>query len=1091
MRSLILIFFVTLLVTQTGLYGQSIATEFGKNRVQHHDDHLNWSRYETENFITYWYGKARNIAQPVIQLAELDHEEIQKILEHTLSDKIEIIVYVDLTDMKQTNIGLDQAFTNKEKATKVDVNKILVYFDGNHQNLRKQIRKGIANVYINSVLYGTNLQEIVQNALLLNLPMWFSEGLVAYSGSSWDRFIEDELRDLFADKDMWEFDKLLVEHPRVAGHSLWNYVAKTFGGSAIANIVYLTRISRNLENSFLFILGVDFENIKENWSNYYRQKFYDEENRFTTTEEAGPLKLKNKKGIPISKYRISPDGNYLAYVVNDKSKERIYLRDLYTGEEKLIFKNGYKNIFQEPDYNYPLIAWHPTYPELTIIYEHDDVARLRKIDLKQETEETEDLTTNFHRVYSMSYIKNDEYLFSATTDGYSDLYIYKADNRHHTRITEDFYDDLDAQVITIDGKQSILFRSNRTEDILEKNKIDTILPVEDFDLFLLQGFEMDSELIRLTRTPHTNERLPFQSSSTGITYLHGKSGIENLYEMDLSTANSRPLTNAERNIIQHHCVPDSDHHFYNYYYEGNYVNMDLAEVVGAAVQPHKTHLAKEKSKEEQKNAIPFLPQDQREEENGVKLTEGMKFQSPFDDVDNLQPLDDTQNDEISESMFEKYFKDYFSESYQDGKRVVKFKPMRASASRERFRLDNFITRMDNSVLFEGLESYTGEDKELNGVPTAILLKGIVKDLLEDYEINVGLRIPTRFNGYEFFVTMDDNKRTWDKRLALYRKSLTNIIDEDANTFQWQKRHTFLGLYRLKYPFNVYTSLRFTTSLRFDKYFLQSTEPTSFQSDFEYEKRLSLKSEFVFDNSYDVNINIMNGTRMKFYAELINEFDFEFDDGINIDGSKALTGIIGMDARHYIPIFKRAVLALRAAAATSTGSKRVVYYIGGMEGWIGASSEAGIPVPGGDQSAFKVLAPQLRGFKNNIRNGNTYLLSNAEFRLPIAHFIGLGKSSFGFLRNLQLTSFFDAGTSWYGANPDTEENTLNSVMVSNLAENPTITVNARFFRSPIVYGYGVGLRSTILSYFLKFDYGWGVESGVRQAPRFYFSLGMDF
>ena len=1090
MRHIILISFLTSMISLPDLCGQSIATEFGKNRVQHHDDHLNWSRYETENFITYWYGKARNIAQPVIQLAELDHEEIQKILEHTLSDKIEILVYVDLTDMKQTNIGLDQAFTNKEKATKVEGNKILVYFDGNHQNLRTQIRKGIANVYINSVLYGSNLQEIVQNALLLNLPIWFSEGLVAYSGSTWDRYIEDELRDLYTDKNMWNFDKLMKEHPRVAGHSLWNYVAKTFGGSAIANIVYLTRISRNLENSFLFILGVDFDTIKENWANHYRQKFYDEENRFTTTDKAGFQKLKNKKGIPISTFRVSPDGKLMAYVVNDRSKERIYLRDLTTGEDRLIFKNGYKNIFQEPDYNYPLIAWHPSYPELTIIYEHDDKARLRKIDLKQKTEETEDLTTNFQRVYSMSYIRSDEYLLSASTDGYSDLYIYKSDNRHHTRITEDFYDDLDAEVVTIDGRQNILFRSNRTSDVLEKNKIDTILPIENFDLFLLRGFEMDSELVRLTRTPHTNERAPYMSGATAITYLHGRSGMENLYEMDLSTGAIKPLTNAERNIIRHHTVPATDHHFYNYYYDGNYVTLDLGEVEEESAVPHKTDLAAERSREQQDHGIPFLPPEEAEPDD-IKMTEGMKFQSPYDDVEDLQPLDDDQNDEISDSMFEKYFKDYFSDSYHDGKRVVHFKPMRASASRERFRLDNFITRMDNSVLFEGLESYTGEDKELNGVPTAILFKGVVKDLLEDYAINVGLRVPIRFNGYEFFVTVDDNKRTWDKKLALYRKSVSNIIDEQANLFQWQKRHTFLGLYRLKYPFNVYTSLRFTTSLRFDKYFLQSTEPISFQTDFEYEKRLSFKTEFVFDNSYDVNINIKNGTRMKFYAEAINEFDFELDDGINVDASKAVTGVIGMDARHYIPIFKRAVLALRAAAATSTGSKRVVYYIGGMEGWIGGGSETGIPVPGGDQSAFKVLAPQLRGFKNNIRNGNTYLLSNAEFRLPVSHFIGLGKSSFGFLRNLQLTSFFDAGTAWYGANPDTEENTLNTAMVSNLEENPTITVNARFFRSPLVYGYGFGIRSTVLSYFLKFDYGWGVETGIRQKPRFYFSLGMDF
>ena len=205
----------------------------------------------------------------------------------------------------------------------------------------------------------------------------------------------------------------------------------------------------------------------------------------------------------------------------------------------------------------------------------------------------------------------------------------------------------------------------------------------------------------------------------------------------------------------------------------------------------------------------------------------------------------------------------------------------------------------------------------------------------------------------------------------------------------------------------------------------------------------------------------------------------------------VTGIVGFDARHYIPIFKRAVLALRGTGATSFGSRRVVYFLGGIEGWVFNSSEPDIPTPGNDGSAFRVLAPQLRGFRNNIRNGNSYLLSNIEFRFPLGEFIGFKKSRFAFFRNLQVTSFFDAGVAWFGLGPNQEENPLNTVLVSTPPDNPNITIEARYFRDPTVYGYGVGLRSTMLGYFVKFDYGWGVETGLRRDPRLYFSLGLDF
>ena len=80
--------------------GQNLQTTFGKNRIQYHDDFDAWWLYETENFVTHWYGKSRYIGQTVMQMAEYDYYEIQNILEHRINDKIDIIVFVDESDVK-------------------------------------------------------------------------------------------------------------------------------------------------------------------------------------------------------------------------------------------------------------------------------------------------------------------------------------------------------------------------------------------------------------------------------------------------------------------------------------------------------------------------------------------------------------------------------------------------------------------------------------------------------------------------------------------------------------------------------------------------------------------------------------------------------------------------------------------------------------------------------------------------------------------------------------------------------------------------------------------------------------------------------
>ena len=65
------------LVWSLQLNGQGTQTEFGKNRVQHHQEFAEWLLYESPNFITYWYGEGRNVGQSVVQMAEMDFADIR------------------------------------------------------------------------------------------------------------------------------------------------------------------------------------------------------------------------------------------------------------------------------------------------------------------------------------------------------------------------------------------------------------------------------------------------------------------------------------------------------------------------------------------------------------------------------------------------------------------------------------------------------------------------------------------------------------------------------------------------------------------------------------------------------------------------------------------------------------------------------------------------------------------------------------------------------------------------------------------------------------------------------------------------------
>ena len=1085
-RLFISLFFLSL---GAGLWSQSINTEFGKNRVQYHDDFDKWWMYETENFVTYWYGKGKNVAHSVVQLAEFDHGDIQSIMEHRINDKIQIIVFSDISDLKQSNIGLEETFEGRHKETKVIGSKMFVYYDGNHHNLRKQIRKGIAGVYLNSMFSGSSLQEIVKSLVKLNVPDWFGYGIVSYLSSQWDHLLEDELRDLWLreDKNYTDFDDLANDYPKIAGHSFWYYIDQNYGTSTISNLLYLTRINRDLENSFLFVLGTSLEAIVAEWKSYYTAYYENELDYFEKASEKNKLNLSNKKHAPISQFELNPDGTLLAYVHNDQGKYWVNLRDLSDDSETTLFKYGFKNILQEVDYNYPIVTWHPSGREISLVYEHHDRIYLRKIEIQSGEFVEQVLPENFQRIYSLSYLSDLEYIFSANTDGYSDLYIYRSRNRQTERITDDFWDDLDASYVQIGDQSGILFSSNRPTTTIQRETMDTIMPIDHFDVFFYPFETTPNSAIRITNTKNESERHPVIADGEYVTFLNSKYGINNRHIVNFYAPGSQyPNSNKGRNIIRHDASQSGEVYVYSYYEDGAYVSYIEYPDWSSPLVPHTTEFVRQTTLAGQSvgarttEGIGVLKLDPAKE----VLQPGFLFQTPFEDPDVVESLEKSRNlnQPLSEVLALPTGRD------DQNKRVEEFVNARAVAARTTFKMENFTTRLDNEILFEGLESFAGQDKEFQTAPVGILLKAKMKDLFEDYQVEGGIRIPTTFNGHEYFLVVDDNKNFIDKRYAIYRKS---VSEKDENTLfptQKTKRNSLLGLFRAKYPLDIYRSLRATTILRFDNYFYLNSDEFSSNQPPNNEKRLSLRLEYVFDNTVDKDINLKHGSRYKVYVEAINRFNIQLRDGFEFDASKGFTTVIGLDARHYVPVLNHSVLALRGTAATSLGSDKILYYLGGVEGAVSPKFNQNIPIPPNQNFSYKTIAAHLRGFNHNIRNGTSFMLGNAELRIPIFKYLSKRKLRSSILRSIQVVGFYDIGTAWHGLKPSSENNPINSATVE---QPPVLSIKVRYYRDPLVMAYGTGLRASLFGYFLRADYAWGVESRSVQEPKFIFSLGLDF
>ena len=86
---------------------QTTQVLFGQNRVQYHN--FDWLYYNSDNFTIYYYPGGQEIGRFVWSTAEKKLQELNKQMDFHFRSQVDILVYNDINDLAQTNIGLGRA----------------------------------------------------------------------------------------------------------------------------------------------------------------------------------------------------------------------------------------------------------------------------------------------------------------------------------------------------------------------------------------------------------------------------------------------------------------------------------------------------------------------------------------------------------------------------------------------------------------------------------------------------------------------------------------------------------------------------------------------------------------------------------------------------------------------------------------------------------------------------------------------------------------------------------------------------------------------------------------------------------------------
>jgi hypothetical protein len=1102
------------LAVMISMHAQVSAVEFGKNRVQYQK--FKWKYYQTENFNTYFSQDGLELGKYVAQVAEKELPSIEEFVEYGLQRRANIAVYNNYDEYRQSNIGLGIDWQATGGVTRLVNNKMIVYFNGNHDSLRLQIREGIARVLVENILFGDDLGEFAANQALLDLPKWLTDGYIEYAAERWSPQWDNELKSALLSGDYNNFYQFAYEKPLLAGHAFWHYIGDKYGVSKTTYLLYLSRIYRNLNSASQKVAKKKFKDVLKDFMTEESQKYYKDirgrrsvpKGQLSVTKEIGKRDYIRFNANPV------PRSFTYAYVEFRQGQYRVVLMENFLNK-KVLLKYGARSNENEENPNYPILAWDGKGTRLACIYwmkgklylfVYDVVNRI-KVVKNQELHQ-------FDQVQDMNYMLDaNTLLLSAVKAGQSDIFVYKIDKGTVQQVTDDVYDDLDASFVSFPGKTGIIYASNRPNATAASSS--DSLPANHFNIFMVDNWNQSEfkQISQLTDLNFGNARYPSQYNTSHFTFVSDENGINNRYAGFFKTQRAgldtlvfigdEVLRNPDRqevdSVLKEWDKNDIDSvGFVSVTMDSSYV-FPLSNYQSSILETRTAGDNTLVSEVVKQGDFKFLYR-LRVDENTLRrrnitakpteyiqrLMEQQRLEAGKKQLLQLQKSDTTKK---QEDFFQNEFEDEKKDSSQVGKVVTteeipKPEPLLKKAKLFEYRppkyfIDYAVTGFNNDVFGTRYQPYgggSGPIKLSNGGDFNGILRMGTADLFEDMKFMGGFRLATsNLSDYDVLFSFMNYRKRLDWGAMVYR---TNE-EVGINNFYNGLLRSNLYLINLQYPFDRVRSIRAKIGPRFDRIIVKGADQQSLEVPDVKRTYGQLDLEYVYDNTSNPALNIWKGLRYKVYFDWFTQLS-----KVSSTDGKFLMNA-GFDIRHYLPLYRNVIWAVRGAGDFSWGNQKVIYYLGGVDGWISPKfNNANTPAPDVNYT-YQSLAVNMRGFPQNVANGNNAVVLNSEVRAPVFSTLLNKPINNAFLRNFQLVQFIDLGTAWNGQ--------FNKIQrPSDVYGTPPLTVRVKAGGiGPFVGGYGFGARSTLLGYFVRFDAAWEMNGFFRGKPMLYLALGTDF
>ncbi len=1019
------------LILLFGLNHALPAQDFGKNKVQY--TNFNWQFIQSKHFNVYFYENGKALAEFAADIAESSYVSLQNDLRYDLLDRITIIIYNGHNDFEQTNVDLSLPEESVGGFTEFFKNRVVLPFEGDYEQFRHVVHHELTHAVTMQMLYGAGAQSIITGMMRLQVPLWLMEGLAEYASLRWDTESDMFMRDAALSGYLPPINAMYGFLNYKGGQNILYYLAEKYGPEKIGELLGKIKITKSVERGLRQSIGIDEEELSKRWQMHVKKEYWpDIANRSEPDDFAKRMTDHTKTHNFINNGpALSPQGDKVAFLSDRSDYFDIYLMSAIDGKIISRLVKGQRTMdLEELHWLSPGLTWSPDGKQIAFAAKKGQYDVLHLVDVKKRKIVTT-YEFEFDGLYSPVWSpKGDEIAFTAVQNGESDIYVYNLKTNRYRSITADRFSDLQPSW-SPDGEW-IAFTSDRGPYFNDANAPNLRMQDLNFrnrDLYCVNV--KTKEMRRITQSEFSERDPVWSPDGKRLVYVSDQNGIFNLFETNLETQETYPITNILTGAFQPHWV--NNNLVFTAFYQGGYDIFLLKnpdDIKNGDIQLEDTHFIKKLKSGELATLSPNYRKVNEPRMPGIKMGD------------------------------EDYRNFVFDKSFQEGAvqpKQEKLAELFPDSSAFKLATGEYIINKYKIAFSPDIVYGSTGYSQFFGVQGSMVIA--LSDVLGNHRINLYTNLFYDLRNSDYQISYFYLPRQTDMGIGAFNYTYFFLTSYGSIV----RDRNFGFSYYLSRPFDPYRRVDLSlTYLGVDR------QDISYGYDLYHRRVVVTGLQYVRDTALWGYTGPINGQRSLvslLYSPDIGKYSLDFR-------------TVSFDYRKYYRLAQEFNFVFRLTGGASFGQHEQKFFLGGMDNWINRHFRGdGLRIDDVDDIYFSSFELPLRGTDYYEQIGTRFFLTNLELRFPFIRYFILGVPPM-FFSNIRGALFFDLGAAW-SKNHDLR-------MFTKEGDNfmPSLA-------SP-VSGLGLGMRVNLGIFLLRYDLAW--RNNLTQTfgkPKSYFSLGAEF